>query len=372
MVSSIAAQRLHNQQVAATSFTKPAEVVGWLGAMQAQDYLGTLWAVGLRLPHSTETQIERALQDRTLVRTWPMRGTLHIVAAEDVRWLVELLAPRRLARMVGRRRQLGIDEDTLARSRTVCRDALQGDRQLTRQAMFALLAAHGIATEGQRGIHILGHLAQEGLLCLGARSGKQFTFALLDEWVPHAPQLAPDAALAEIARRYFTSHGPATVHDFARWTGLPLGEARRGLSAAARHLQAVDLAGKTYWLAPAPVSAPNSSARAAAAPTASAEVNLLPGFDEYMLGYQDRSAILAPEYAPKIHPNASGVLHATLVVDGQIQGVWHRTLKKKSVKVTLQPFAPLDNATQEQAAAAAQRYADFLELALELEWLEAQ
>jgi hypothetical protein len=354
------APRLSNQQIAATRFSRPEEIVAWLGAMQAQDYLGTLWAVGLRLPGSTETAVEQALNERTIVRTWPMRGTLHIVAAADVRWMLDLLAPRRLAQSAGRRKQLGIDGATLAHSREVCREALQGGKQLARPAMFALLQSHGIATTGQRGIHILGHLAQEGVLCLGARAGKQFTFTLLDEWAPEARPLERDAAWAELARRYFTSHGPATVHDFAWWTGQTLGDARRGLAAAASHLIQEHIDGKTYWMAPASDSQDE--------PTSA--VYFLPGFDEYMLGYKDRSAILAAEHAPTIHPGANGMLNATLVVDGRIQGVWRRTLKKKSVLVTIRPFAALPASRKLAATAAAERYARFLGLSLELEWQE--
>jgi hypothetical protein len=357
---SIIPHRPFSQQIAATCFTRPGEIVAWLGAMQAQDYLGTLWAVGLRLPGSTEHSVEQALNDRTIVRTWPMRGTLHIVAAADVRWMLDLLTPRRLAQSAGRRKQLGIDEATLAHSRQVCQEALQGGKQLARPAMFTLLQSHGIATTGQRGIHILGHLAQEGLLCLGARAGKQFTFTLLDEWAPQARQLDRDVAWAELARRYFTSHGPATVQDFAWWTGQTLGDARRGLDAAASHLVSDQIDGKIYWMAPSE----DSHGELALA------VYLLPGFDEYMLGYKDRSAILTAEYAPKIHPGANGVLNATLVVDGRIQGVWRRTLKKNSVLVSISPFGALPASQKHAAAAAAERYARFLGLSLELEWKE--
>ncbi len=357
---SILAHRLANQQIAATGFAHPREVVAWLGALQAQDYLGALWSVGLRLPGSTETEIEQALADHTIVRTWPMRGTLHIVAAADVRWMVDLLAVRRLARMAGRRKQLAIDEAVLARSRKICSEALQGGRQLARSALFALLEAHGIATTGQRGIHILGHLAQEGLLCLGAREGKQFTFALLDEWAPNARRLSRDEALAEIARRYFTGHGPATVRDFAWWSGLTLGDARTGLAAAAAHLVQETIEGKPYWMALSVEHKGHSPPG----------VYLLPGFDEYMLGYQERSAMLDAQYAGKIHPGGNGVLHPTLVVSGRIQGTWRRTLKKQSVRVTISPFASLSASQKRAAAEAVERYAQFLGLAAELEWAE--
>lgn len=358
------AARLHHQQIAATTCTTPAAVVSRLLAMQAQDYLGTLWAVGLRLPGSTERTVEAALDDRSVVRTWPMRGTLHIVAAEDVRWLLDLLAPRRLAQAAYRRKQLDIDDDTLAHSRAVCQEALQGGRQLERGAMFATLEAHGVSTAGQRGIHILGHLAQEGLLCLGARSGKQFTFTLLDEWVPPAPRIGQEEALAQLARRYFRGHGPATVQDLAWWAGLTLGDARKAAAAAAPHLQQEEFDGETYWQAPPPPGAPD----AADDPALADAVHLLPGFDEYLLGYTDRSAVLDPQHAPLTHPGGNGVLFPVFVIGGQVQGVWKRTLKKKAVELTFSPFVPLSPTQKDAVAAAAERYGQFLELPIIVDW----
>jgi hypothetical protein len=313
----LAARRLINQQIAATTCATPAEIVAHLLAMQAQDYLGTLWAAGLRLPGSTERDIEAALDDRLIVRTWPLRGTLHIVAAADVRWLLDLLAPRQLAKQAGRRRQLGIDAETLAHSRTVCQQALEGGKQLERGAMFATLEANGVSTAGQRGIHILGHLAQEGLLCLGPRAGKQFTFTLLDEWVPHARTLGRAEALAELARRYFRGHGPATVQDFAWWAGLTLGDARAALAAAAPHLAQETVGGEVYWQAAgAPAVDVNRLADSAW---------LLPGFDEYLLGYTERSAALAPQHAPLTHPGANGMFLPVIVLSGRVVGVWKRS-----------------------------------------------
>ena len=359
----LAARRLLNQQIAAATCTTPAEVVSHLLAMQAQDYLGTLWAVGLRLPGSTERTIEAALENRSIVRTWPMRGTLHLVAADDVRWLLDLLAPRRLAQAAYRRRQLDIDEDTLARSRAVCQKALQGGRQLERGAMFALLESHGISTAGQRGIHILGTLAQEGLLCLGARSGKQFTFALLDEWVPHARSLPRDEALAELARRYCVGHGPAAVQDFAWWSGLTLSDARAALAAAAPHLQQEVIDGDTYWQAAGAPDAANVDSEELAD-----AVHLLPGFDEYLLGYTDRSAVLDPRHALLTHPGTNGMMLPVLVVGGRVVGVWKRAIKKKAVALNFTPFEPLTVAQKEAVAGAAERYGHFLQLPVIVRW----
>ena len=226
----IALSRLVNQGIACPTFAQPGAVVDWLGALQAQDYDGALWSIGLRMVSATKPSVEQALAERTIVRTWPMRGRLHFVAARDARWLLALLTPRVIAQTAGRYRQLELNEAIFARSKEVFAKALQGGKQLTREALQQLLEQTGIATTGQRGYHILVRAAQDGLICFGVPRGKQQTFALLDEWVPPAPSLAGDAALAELTRRYFVSHGPATVQDLMRWAGLTAAEAKTGLA----------------------------------------------------------------------------------------------------------------------------------------------
>ena len=230
--------RLHNQQIAGTKFRKPLEIVEWLGAVQAQDYSGGLWGIGLRLPGSTLDDIEKALIDRKIIRTWPMRGTLHFVPARDARWMLELLTPRVIRRSARRYKELGLNDEIFKRSEELISQALVGGRQLTREAMYDVLAKGGINPEGQRSYHILGYLAQKGVICFGAREGKQQTFVLFDEWVADSRRLERDEALAEIARRYFTSHGPATLQDFTWWTGLAAAEAKAGLEMVKPELNA--------------------------------------------------------------------------------------------------------------------------------------
>jgi hypothetical protein len=346
----IARLRLHNQLLSHSSARTPAEVVAWLGAVQAQDFAGAKWSLGLRLPEATEATIDQALRDRSIVRTWPMRGTLHFVAAADVRWLLPLLAPRMVARAAGRYRQLGLDEATFGRSAEVLSRALQGQRLLARPDLYALLEANGISTAGQRGIHIIGYLAQTGHICEGPRAGAQPCFALLDEWVPPGAPLAREEALARLAQRYFTSHGPATVQDFAWWTGLPVGDARLALQLAQGALTSIPIEDNTYWLSPEmPAKLPSPQA------------DLLPGFDEFMLGYTNRSAALAPRHRPLLTPT-NGVFSATLVVDGQVVGIWRRTLRKQGVAIELLPFAPLTAGQRELLEPALARYGAYLGL----------
>src|SRR5438132_5983799 len=239
----IARLRLRNQQIAQQDFRTPAEVVAYLGALQAQDFAGGKWAIGLRLPNASEADIEGAVADRTIVRTWPMRGTLHFVPAADVRWMLALMASRVVAGSAGRYRSLGLDERTLERGGEALAIALAGRRSLTRPELYRVLDEAGIRSADGRGLHIIAHHAQTGLVCFASHAGKQPTFVLLDERVPPATMLDRDEALAELAKRYFTSHGPASLQDFAWWSGLPLRDVRAGAELAALHIDRMRING---------------------------------------------------------------------------------------------------------------------------------
>jgi hypothetical protein len=352
--------RLRSQQIvqpesSGDSPRSPGSIVAHLGAMQAQDYPGAKWSIGLRLPGVTDTDVERAIADRTIVRTWPMRGTLHFVAAADVRWMLELLTPRVIASSTRRHQELGLDAATFARATELFASALEGGKQLTRDEMYATLEAAGISTANQRGYHILGRTAQEGLICFAAHSSKQPTFALLDEWIPNAKRLEREEALAELAKRYFIGHGPATLQDFCWWAGLTTSDARIGLEAVKADLTEATADGKTYWMRPALPPQPVYS-------DAGTTVHLLPGFDEYLLGYRDRSAALDPKHAPTIVPGNNGMFMSTIVVDGRVAGTWKRTANRKTVRVTAQPFEPLDERAKRGVVTAAQWYGEFLKM----------
>ncbi len=349
----IAHSRLLHQHIAGTKFARPDEVVRWMGAMQAQDYQQALWAVGLRMRAPTLASVEAALASGTIIQTWPLRGTLHFVAAENVRWMLELLAPRRVAADQTRRHQLELDERTLERCARLFRDALAGGQRLTRAALMRLLEHVQINPTGQRGYHILWYLAQTGLICLGPRQGKEQTFVLLDDWAPVSRRLTREAALAELTGCYFTSHGPATVADFATWAGLTLADARAGLESAKSSLVPERHDGEEYWRGTGAVDAPHEAS----------SVYLLPGFDEYLLGYKDRSDVLATEHAGKVAPGGNGVFFSIIVVGGQVVGTWKRTVKKDAVAVTITPFTDVA-VSSERIVEAAQRYSDFVGLAL--------
>jgi hypothetical protein len=345
-------RRLHNQSIAPAALATPGEVVTRLGAVQAQDYLGALWAVGLRMKGATEQTIEQAISDRKIIRTWPMRGTLHFVAPEDVRWMLALLTPRIIARAARRHKQLELDAAIFARSEALFTKALQGGKQLTRAEMMDVLEQAGISTKGQRGYHILWWAAQSGLICFGPRQGKQDTFLLLDDWLPEGKTLSREEALAELAYRYFTGHGPATIQDFRWWSGLLAVDARAGLKMVEAQLAHEEFDGQIYWF-----SSSLSSIKAAS-PTA----YLLPGFDEYLLGYRDRTAALDSAHATKVVPGANGMFKPIIVIDGRVVGTWKRTFKKDRVVIALQPFNALSEAEAQAVAPAAECYGVFVNL----------
>ena len=329
----VARQRLHSQLLAGNPAATPHDTVAHFGAMQAQDYLGALWAVGVRTLGARERDVERAIEQRQIVRCWPMRGTLHFVAAEDVRWMLNLLAPCVLKRHRPRlQREFEIDARVLRRGRTLLERALQGANALTRPEIYALLDKAKIATGKSRGLHILFALAQEGLICFGARRGKQPTFVLLDEWVPASKPKPREEALAELAKRYFTSHGPATIADFAWWSGLTTTEAKEALSLAG----SIEHAHAAKWNA-----------------------HLLPPFDEYTVAYKDRSAVLDPTDAKRVNAGG-GIFHAIAVVNGQVVGTWKRELRDGTV--TVMPFRDLTARESRALDKEAARYAGFLAL----------
>lgn len=356
-ISEIGNYRLSSQGVSQAAFERPEQVVTHLVAMQAQDYNGVLWAIGARLKDGKQSLVEQAIRERKIVRTWPMRGTLHFVAAQDVRWLLKLLTPRVISATAARQRQLEIDDEVLRQTRKVVTRALEGGKELTRQEMYTVLEQGGIAPTGQRGIHLLGRLSQEGLLCLGAHQAKQPTFVLLDEWLPPSRELTGDEAFAELAQRYFTGHGPATLGDFERWAGIKISDARRGLEAVKTELQREEIGGQTYWLG-SEISVTNE---------VGSKVYLLAGFDEFILGYKDRSAVLAPEFANLIVPGGNGVFLPTIVSAGQVVGLWKRVTKRNKIIITPVPFTSLSPAQLAALSAPLAQYSTFLETPVELE-----
>ena len=344
----IAIDRLFSQQLAYTTLKQPGDLVSYMGALQAQDYAGAKWSVGIRLPGSTDEGIERALTDKKFVRTWAMRGTLHFIAAPDIRWMLALLAPNIIAGNTRRYRELELDSRTLIRSNEVLLHALQGRKQLGRPVLRAVLEENDIPAEGQRLPYMLQRASLEGLICQIGVHRNNPVYISLDEWLPGAGTMERDEARAELARRYFTSRGPATLQDFVWWSGLPVAEARAGLEAVKSSLTRETIQSQTYW---------NRSFQAER--ETSSKVYLLPGFDEYLLSYKDRSASLDAVHG-KIPAPPNGALRPTIMTGGRIVGTWKRTIRKGTVVIVSNSFTPLTAAEDSAFVAATHRYGEFL------------
>src|SRR6266571_7526030 len=244
----IAHRRLHNQHITWRMLETPQALVEWLGAVQAQDFAAAKWALGLRLQGVTDEDIEQAFTDGAILRTHVMRPTWHFVSPADIRWLLALTAPRVHAANANWYRKLELDDAIVRRCNETLAKALQGGKQLTRDELASALRQAGIVTQGeQRVTYIVMRAELDGVICSGARRGKQFTYALLAERAPHARMLARDEALAELTMRYFMSHGPAVIQDFVWWSGLTVAEARAGLAMVTSHLLHETINGQTYW-----------------------------------------------------------------------------------------------------------------------------
>jgi hypothetical protein len=346
----IASGRLHHQLLTGSTTRSPAAVVRTLLAVQGQDYLASLWAVAVRTPGATEHAVEESLERRELVRTWPMRGTLHLMAAEDARWMTELLTPKVITGLATRYRQLGLDDAVFDRCRAAFEEALQGGRQITRPAAHVLLDGIGIPPGVGRN-HILGHLCMRCVLVGASRQGRQPTFALFEEWAPAAGSLPREEALAHLARRYFPSHGPATEQDLQWWSGLTLRQIREAIALVAGDLEETVVDGVSYWSGPGTVPSLDPAA-----------IHLLPSFDEYLLGYRDRSASLDRAHATGVNPGGNGMFNPLVVIGGRVRGTWKRTIKPDAVEIVTTPFHRFTKREDRAIAAEAERYGAFLGL----------
>lgn len=354
----VAAARLAHQGVAQPRFATAADVVAWLGAVQAQDYPASLWAIGLRMRAPALAAVEAAIDDGSVIRMHVFRGTWQCVARADARWMVTLVGARIRAGMARRQAQFDLDARVIGRCEDVLARALAGGKSLTRDELSAALARRKLDATGQRLQHLLAAAELDGVLCSGPNRDKQRTYALLSERAPAAGPSTRDEMLAELARRYFQSRAPATLDDFVWWSGLPVTAAR----------EAAALSG-------ADVAAPAGSRNAAGAPPARARtasagrrvprtaggttVHLLPAFDEYVIAYRDRGAQLDPAHASSVNAGG-GMFRPIFVVDGTIAGTWQRTLTTRAVTVELRPFGALPRTALPALTAAAERYGAFL------------
>ena len=347
----IALRRLGSQRLVGEPFASPVDVVRQLGAVQSQDYAGGKWGVAQRTNGASDADVERALTNGAIVRTHVLRPTWHFVAAEDIRWMLALTAPRVRATMLPYDRHLGLDDAVYARSAAVITRELSGGRHRTRAQLGEALNREKIDSGvGQRMAHLMMRAELDGLVCSGVRDGMQSTYALLEERVPPAPVMPRDEAMHELALRYFRTRGPATVQDFSWWSGLKMGDARQAIELVGPKLSQDIVEGRTFWFAddaPAPARAGSSA-------------HLLPNYDEYFIGFRDRSALSGRVAASKIAVPPEAFIAHVVVVDGELVGGWKRVTKGGTVTVELRLVVDVPARATRRINEQVRRYARFL------------
>ncbi|EPG75153.1 winged helix DNA-binding domain protein [Leptospira fainei serovar Hurstbridge str. BUT 6] len=344
----ISMYRLYQQEISGTRFKKAEEVTAWMGALQAQDRPQAKLAIRLRGEGIRDADVETAILKKKIVRTWSLRGTLHFLSAADIHWIVSLLGPKIVAGLAGQHRKLELDLSTFNKSNTILSKILRNGEQLTRKELFEEFEKKGISVEGIRGAHLLYQAALTGLICQGPMKGRQETFVLLQEWIPKRKGLDREEALSALAKRYFTGHGPATIQDFIWWAGLTLNEGKIGLASVQSELSKVRINDKDYW-SPSFEYTNNIINR---------RIYLLPGFDEFLLGYEDRSFCVPSQFNSRVVSN-NGFFYPIILLDGQAIGTWKRIMKKDSNSIETNLFFPLDKPLTRILRSEIERYRDF-------------
>lgn len=343
--------RLLNQQLVSPLFRTPKELVSWMGAMQAQNYPMVKWAVGMRLKSATIQMVEKALQEGEILRTHVMRPTWHLVAAEDIRWMLKLSAQRVIAanESYAKGRDLDISEELYTKSHDLLEKILCGKKSLTRQEIAEEFNRGGMVADNNRMTRFMARAEQVGIVCSGEDRGGKCTYALLEERVPPMPELTKDEALARLARNYFRSHAPAVLQDFVWWSGLPISQARQAIYFIESELTMEQWNGQTWYI--------HDACRTRG--KALESLHLLPSYDEYLLGYKDRTDVLPKEYYPKAFTN-NGLFFPVVLHKGQVVGNWDKTLKKKGIELAYSCFEQDTSLNKDLWNEAKHKYAQFL------------
>jgi len=339
--------RLQNQQLVDSSFSNVTELVHYLGAVQAQEYEGGKWTIGLRIPGSKADDVEKAIRDRKIIRTWPMRGTLHYVTSEDARWMIQLLVPRVIRRMSYYFKQLELTDDVFSKARKLITKELEGGKSITRPTFYKLLEENNISTKEQRGLFILGRFAGESLICFGSKEGKQQTFVLMDEWIPNQKTIESEEAIAEITLRYFTSHGPAQIIDLAWWSGLTNTEVKKGIELNKGKLLEKKIGDRTFYMS---VKLPDVKQN-------ESSIMLLPAYDEFTIAYKDRSDLRGSGGVPEIKINDG--FFSMIAKNGKIIGSWRKEIRKGKVIIQCRIHEDLSEKDMRDLKKSAEDYSEF-------------
>lgn len=345
--------RLSNQQIGKTKFQQPQEIVSWLVAMQAQEYAMAKWSIGLRLGNTNDAAVEKKFNEGSILRTHLMRPTWHFVTPADIRWMLQLTAPRVNAANAFMYRKLDLDVKIFTRSNHIIAKTLEGGKYLTREKLKSALQQKKIGADGLRLGYIMMHAELDGIICSGPREGKQFTYALLDERIGKASGSShafdKGEALSTLAMRYFRGRGPATLQDFAYWSGLTMKEAATGLHIVKHQFMRERIDGRDYIFQSPATNEKNLQTSF-----------LMPDYDEYGMSYKDRSILNSLNHQIPGAKSGSLVYNRMIVLDGKIAGSWHRSIKNNSVAITTVPFTTLNAARQKVLEKAIQRYRKFL------------
>lgn len=354
----IADQRLANQRLIAPTLERAIDVVSQLGAVQAQDYGAAKWGLAQRMRGATDSDVEKEIADGTIVRTHILRPTWHFVAAADIYWILALSAPRVHAANAYYYRHLELDDAVFRKSTNALTKALEGGKQLTREELGRALEKARIPMADPRRLSASMMRAElDGVVCSGARRGKQFTYALLEERVARVNALDRDEALYRLAKRYFSTRGPATADDFSWWSGLTKTDSKRAAQAVAPELEHEIIDGRSYWF-PTPT-------RLAKRRTPLA--HLLPNYDEYFIGFRDRSAFATRLRAAGIEARTDALSGHILTINGQIVGGWNRTLRGKEAIIRLKLLQRLTAPENRAVEKAARSFGEFLGIAAKIQ-----
>ncbi|WP_411821655.1 winged helix DNA-binding domain-containing protein [Leptospira sp. 'Mane'] len=306
-----------------------ADVFASLGAIQAQDRNQAKFSVASRLLNCRERDINLAIAKRKIIRTWLLRGTLHLVAAKDTHWILDLISERTLSKLATYHKAQGLDAKILSRTEAIIQKQLSGKKELTRAELFSHIEEAKIPTKGIRGSFILYNAALKQILCLGKDQGKQETYTLLSDWVEKPKPISREKALGELAKRYFTSRGPASLEDFIWWSGLTSTEAKLGLELAKPHLRNEIVSDQKYWM--------SGKENEISKNRETDEFKFLAGFDEYIIGYTDRSLFLDPKYS-KLVIQKNAIFKPTILKAGKVVGTWNKTEIKKGLEINVSPL----------------------------------